>query len=117
TALKPLDGENIVIRTSPASLQYLSGAQWADRLPKIIQARLAESFQGSGRLGGVGLPGQGIAIDYQIITEIRAFDIRVGAGSDTAFVEIAVKVLNDRNGTVRATRMFEAAVPVTGRGN
>lgn len=115
-ALKALDGENIVIRESATSIQYLAGAQWADRLPKIVQARLAEAYQRSGRLGGVGLPGQGIAVDYQIISEIRAFEINLGV-VEAATVEIAVKVLNDRNGVVRATRVFASSRPVQGTGN
>jgi cholesterol transport system auxiliary component len=116
SALKALDGENIVIRETATALQYLDGAQWADRLPKIVQARLAEAYQSTGRVGGVGLPGQGIAVDDQILAEIRAFEIRIGAG-DIAYVEIAAKVLNDRNGVVRATRVFSAGVPVSGTGN
>lgn len=116
SALKALDGENIVIRSSSTSLQYLSGAQWSDRLPKIVQARLVETFQRSGRLGGVGKPGEGLAVDYQIIADIRAFEIRVDAG-ERAYVEISVKLLDDRNGVVRSTRVFEAGAPLTAGGN
>lgn len=116
SALKALDGENIVIATSPGSIQYLKGVQWADRLPKIVQARLAETFQRSGRFRGVGRPGEGLAIDYQVIVDIRAFEVRVD-GAAQANVELFVRLLNDRNGTVRAEKTFSAAVPVTGAGN
>lgn len=116
TALKVLDEQNIVIKPAPRSIEHLKGAQWADRLPRVVQTKLAQSFQESGRFGGVGLPGQGLAIDYQIVTEIRAFEIRVGGG-DRAYVELFVKVLNDRNGIVRASRAFTATAPVSGGGN
>jgi cholesterol transport system auxiliary component len=116
SALKALDGQNIVIKPSPASIQFLRGAQWADRLPRIVQARLAETFQRSGGFGGVGKPGEGLAIDYQIIAEIRAFEVRVDGGG-RANVEIFVKLLNDRNGTVRASRNFEASAPLPANGN
>nr|WP_206078888.1 ABC-type transport auxiliary lipoprotein family protein [Mesorhizobium camelthorni] len=116
SALKALDGQNIVIKPSPATIQFLRGAQWADRLPRIVQARLAETFQRSGGFGGVGKPGEGLAIDYQILAEIRAFDVRVDGGG-RANVEIFVKLLNDRNGTVRASRSFVANAPVSGSGN
>ena len=115
-ALKVLDGENIVIRPTAGSVEFLGGAQWADRLPRIVQARLVEALQATGRLGGVGKPGEGLAIDYQIITEIRAFQIRLDGG-DRAEVELFVKVLNDRNGTVRAASSFSATAPVSGSGN
>ncbi|MEQ1952449.1 ABC-type transport auxiliary lipoprotein family protein [Mesorhizobium yinganensis] len=116
-ALKALDGQNIVIRTGgPGSIQFLKGAQWADRLPLIVQARLAQSFQSAGGFNGVGTPGEGLAIDYQVVAEIRAFDVRVGGGTH-ATVEIYVRLLNDRNGTVRASKEFRATSPISGEGN
>jgi cholesterol transport system auxiliary component len=116
SALKALDGQNIVIKPSPGSIQFLKGAQWADRLPRVVQARLAETFQRSGGFAGVGKPGEGLAIDYQIIAEIRACEVLVDGGG-RANVELFVKLLNDRNGTVRASREFEASAPVSGDGN
>jgi len=116
SALKALDGQNIVIKPAPGVIQYLKGAQWADRLPKVVQARLADAFQKSGRFGGVGRPGEGLAIDYQVIVDIRAFEVKVDQG-DLADIELFVRVLNDRNGVVRASRTFEASAPVSGAGN
>lgn len=116
SALKALDGQNIVIKSGPGVIQFLKGAQWADRLPRIVQARLAESFQRSGAFGGVGRPGEGLAIDFQVLIEIREFEIRVD-GNQTAAVELFVKILNDRNGVVRASRTFKATSPVSGAGN
>lgn len=116
SALKALDSENIVVRPAPGAIEYLKGAQWADRLPRVVQARLAEAFQKSGAFAGVGRPGEGLAIDYQVIVEIRGFEVAVGS-DDRARVEFFVKILNDRNGVVRASRTFEAVSPVSGSGN
>ena len=116
SALKALDSQNIVIKPSDRSIQYLKGAQWADRLPLIVQARLAETFQRSGSFAGVGKPGEGLAIDYQVIVEIRSFEVRVDGG-DHAEVDLFVRILNDRNGEVRAAKSFTASAPVSGSGN
>ncbi|MCO5058092.1 MAG: ABC-type transport auxiliary lipoprotein family protein [Rhizobiaceae bacterium] len=116
SAIKALDSQSIVIKPGPGMIEYLSGAQWADRLPKVVQASLVEGFQLSGRLGGVGKPGEGLAIDYQVITEIRSFEIRVD-GAARAEIDLNVRILNDRNGVVRATRSFSASIPVAGKGN
>ena len=115
SALKVLDGQNIVIRGRDGSVQYLGGARWSDRLPKVVQERLIEAYQESERLGGVGRPGEGLAIDYQVIVDLRAFEVRVNGG-DHAYVELFARVLNDRNGVVRASRDFSATVPVGGKG-
>ncbi len=116
SALKALDGENIVVRSGPNSISFLKGAQWADRLPNIVQSRLVQAFESTGRLGGVGRPGEGLAIDYQVISDIRTFNINVSSGR-IAIVEIAIKILNDKNGTVRAARVFRATSRVSGEGN
>jgi cholesterol transport system auxiliary component len=116
SALKALDSEQIVIRPSPSEIQYLSQAQWSDSLSKMVQAKLVQAFENTGRVGGVGKPGEGLAIDYQVATDIRAFEVQA-SGADTAVVEISAKLLNDRNGTVRAQKVFRAAVPVGGAGN
>jgi len=116
SALKALDSENIVIKTGPGTIQYLKGAQWADRLPRIVQARLAETFQLSGRFGGVGKPGEGLAIDYQVIVDVRSFEVQVVGSAEQAYVELYVRILNDRNGVVRAAKTFDASYAVTGGG-
>lgn len=116
TALKAFDGMNVVIRPADGSIQYLKGAQWADRLPKVVQARLADAYQKSGAFGGVGKPGEGLAIDYQILVEVRSFEVQVGNGG-RGHVELFVKILNDRNGVVRASKTFVTDAALSGQGN
>lgn len=114
-ALKALDSQNIVVQTDPLTIRYLGRSQWSDRLPRLVQVRLAQAFQNSDRFKGVGLPAQGLAIDYQIVTEIRSFGIN--SASNTAHVAIAVKILNDRNGVVASERIFEERVVAGGSDN
>lgn len=116
SALKALDSEQIVIRPTPSAIQYLAKSQWSDRLPNIVQDKLVQAFENSGQVGGVGRPGDGLAIDYKILTAIRAFEIKADAG-ERAVVELSVKILNDRNGVVVAQKVFGATTPVTGSGN
>ena len=115
-ALKSLDGTNIVVRTSASSIQYLDRSQWNDNLPDIIQQKLVEAFEDSDRLGGVGKPGDGLAVDYLVSPTIRAFEIISGDG-DTAVVSISVRIINDRNGVVRGQRVFQSTAPVSGSGS
>lgn len=116
TALKALDSEQILVRVSPSEIQYLSNSQWGDRLPHMVQSKLVEAFENSGRLGGVGKPGQGLAIDFQLVSDIRAFEIET-TGGDRAVVEISAKLLNDRNGTIKSQKVFRAVVPARGAQN
>ncbi|MBP0615385.1 ABC-type transport auxiliary lipoprotein family protein [Jiella mangrovi] len=116
TAIKTLDNDKIVVKTAPYAVEYLGQSQWSDRLPRMVQLRLLQAFENTGRIGAVGVPGQGLAIDYQLVMEIRRFEIDIEGGR-TARIDISVKALNDRTGSVRQTRIFSASAPVTGSGN
>lgn len=116
TALQSINSEQILVRVSSSEIQNLGKSQWSDRLPTMVQSKLVEAFENSGKLGGVGKPGQGLAIDYQVVSEIRAFEVEA-VGGGRALVEISVKILNDRDGAVKAHRVFSASVPVRGGAN
>lgn len=111
TALAILDSERIVARPAPAQVAYLADAQWSDRLPKLLQARIVQTFENASRLRAVGRPGERLMADYQLVTDIRAFNISAVAGA--AEVEIAAKVVADRSGRIVAARVFRAVVPAS----
>jgi len=112
-ALRSLDGTDIVVRTSPSLIQYLAASQWNDNLPAVIQEKLVQAFEDSDRLGGVGKPGDGIAVDYLLSSTVRAFEIETG-GAAAARVEISVRLIDDRNGVIKAQQVFRATWPVSG---
>jgi cholesterol transport system auxiliary component len=113
TALKSLDTDRIAARPTPAQYAYLPGAAWSDRLPRLLQARLMETYQNSGKVRAAALPGQGVLIDYQVIVEIRAFEYT----DEGASAEFAVKLMDDRGGRVVATRTLRRVVPVASTDN
>lgn len=116
SALKALDSEQVLVRVSPSEIRYLSKSQWSDKLTRMVQAKLVETFENTGKLDGVGKPGQGLAIDYQLITDVRAFEIDT-VGADRGVVEISVKLLDDRNGSVKAQQVFRASETAAGTSN
>jgi cholesterol transport system auxiliary component len=108
-ALKALDTERIVVRPSASEITYYPGAQWSDRLPRLVQNRLVQTFETSTRIRA-GTPGQGLSIDYQVITDLRDFDY--DATRKVGHVEISVKLMNDHDGKVVATELFSGEAPV-----
>jgi cholesterol transport system auxiliary component len=113
SALKTLDSERIVVASGPR-LYYYPDAQWPDRIPRVFQARTIEAFENSRKVKAVGRPGEGLSIDYQIVTNIRAFEYREQSKTGGyAHVEVFVKVMDDRNGRVVATRTITGNAPVT----
>ncbi|ADZ69924.1 ABC-type transport auxiliary lipoprotein family protein [Polymorphum gilvum] len=112
-ALKALDTGNIAVVDKGPAYSYFPQAAWADTLPNVVQAKLVQTLENTGRLRGVGLPGEGLLIDFQLQTDLRSFELNID-GPDRAVVEIAAKLINDRNGRTVASRVFTAVVPAGG---
>jgi cholesterol transport system auxiliary component len=110
TAVFALDSERIVIRTSGGELTYLPKAQWSDRLPRLVQTRLIQTFENAGRVG-VGRPVDKLSGAYQLVLDIRAFEVR--EASRDAFVEIAGKLVRGGAGSVAGARLFSASTAVS----
>jgi cholesterol transport system auxiliary component len=106
SAATPLNSERIVMRIGPDNVAYLKGAQWADRLPTMLQTRLIESFQNSHALRAVGRPG--LVADYSLQTDIRHFEADVQ--QRRAHVEIAVKIVTAGGRSV-ASKIVAAEMP------
>lgn len=110
TAIATLEAERIVARDAAGSVSFIGGAQWADRLPRLVQARLIQTFENTSRLRAVSRPGEGVTADVQINTELRAFQFDAARGD--AFVEASVKLLDAKSGKIVRTRVFTARTPV-----
>ncbi len=109
SAIAALDSERIVVRAAAGELTYLPRAQWADRLPRLVQARLIQTFENRGR-AAVGRPTDRIVGDVQLIVDIRHFEVR--ESSRDAYVEIAAKIVGGTSGNVSNARLFSATAPV-----
>ncbi|MTI45292.1 cholesterol transport system auxiliary component [Roseibium hamelinense] len=112
-ALKALDTDNIAVVDSGPVYSYFPKAAWADTLPSVIQTKMVQTLENTGRLRGVGFPGDGLLIDYQLQIEVRAFELRLD-GANRGVVELAARLVNDRNGRAVASRVFRAETPSGG---
>jgi cholesterol transport system auxiliary component len=105
-ASPPLDSDRLIVRPSPDTVATLKGAQWSDRLPRLVQTRLVQSFENSRLLRSVARPEAKIRADATLSAEIRRFDIDIAAGQ--AVVEISVRLVAEKTGRILAARIFEA---------
>ena len=87
----------------------LENAQWADTLPKLVQAKIVQSFANAGLLSAVSRPLDDLTANYRLVLELRSFELSL-APAPTAVVEFAARLLDDK-GTVLQARIFKAAVP------
>jgi cholesterol transport system auxiliary component len=108
--LQPMEADRIIVRERGGSLSFLGGGQWADRLPRLIQTRIIQSLENTGRLRSVSRPGDKIPSEYLLVSEIREFDIDSGSGE--AVVDLSAKLIAEGSGRVVNARVFTARVPV-----
>lgn len=112
TALAVLDSEKIVVESAPGQITYLTDAQWSDRLSSLVQARMIQAFENGSKMRRVARPGDGVAGDYQLSTDIRTFGIKVTPEGAFASVEISAKLIATAGGRIIAAKVFSARVPV-----
>ncbi|MBS7698021.1 MULTISPECIES: ABC-type transport auxiliary lipoprotein family protein [unclassified Chelatococcus] len=111
-ALETLNSQQIVVHDRAGAVSSLTGAQWSDRLPVLVQTRLIQTFTNAGQLRRVGRPGDGTIAALQLATELRQFYITAGTGE--AVVQIAARIIDASTGQVVSARVFTAKVPVAG---
>jgi cholesterol transport system auxiliary component len=106
------DSDRIVVRPHANQIAYLSGVQWSDRLPTLVQTRLIEALESAQIVRSVGRPSERLAADVTLECEIRAFEVDVE--SNAATVELSVKLVSPQTGRLIAANVFSAHAPVTG---
>jgi cholesterol transport system auxiliary component len=108
-ATAPVDTDRIVVRPTPDTVALLKGAQWTERLPRLIQTRLLQSFENARLLRFVSRPDGRVVAQYSLNTEIRRFDVDLSHGE--AVVEISVKLVEEGAGRIAAAKIFTARTP------
>ncbi len=98
--------QRIMSRTGPDSPLTLGDAQWTDATPKLIQLKLVEAFENAHLGGSVGLPLDSGAADFQLLGELRRFEIDLAARA--AVVELSARLVG-KDGRVAAARIFSGS--------
>jgi phospholipid/cholesterol/gamma-HCH transport system substrate-binding protein len=104
TAVVMLETQRFLF-SPPQEVSGFAEAMWADALPKLIQARLIESFENYDlahaplRVADLGQP------EFQLLIDVRRFRITLDQRS-AAEMGLSARIV-DRNGKVVASRLFE----------
>lgn len=112
TALAAYDSNRILVNATRGGLAYLPDAQWADRLPKLLQVRLIQTFENGSRIAAVGRPGDRLVPAAQLNWEIRSFGLDEKTGEVVA--EVSLKIVNDRNGRILAGTILASRISAGG---
>ena len=106
SALAAYDTDKLLVQREGGEIAPLGEAKWSDSLPKLLQTRIIQSFENSGSLGRVNRPVEGLTAEYQLLIDIRRFQL-VDAPKLAADAEISAKLVAS-DGRVIAARIFNA---------
>ncbi len=112
-AARGLDTTRIAARPTPTQLQYIAGARWTNRAPRMVQTLLIESFENSERIVAVGRQALGLRSDYSLKTELREFQVEYFERPlGLVRVRINAKLVALARQKIVASRNFERTVAV-----
>jgi phospholipid/cholesterol/gamma-HCH transport system substrate-binding protein len=80
--------------------------QWADTVPKLVQAKVIQALENANYVSAVSRPLDALTADYQLLIDIRAFRLAPTPGG-AAEVEFGAKVLGS-SGRIVASKVFAA---------
>lgn len=111
TTVRALGTNRIALKTRNNSIQYYQGARWSDRGPSLLQARIIEALENSGRIMSVGAETSGINARYRLKSNLRKFHANISNGKrPTVTVALSAKLFSARTRDIVATRLLSADV-------
>lgn len=108
-----LASEAITVRPGPGAVQVYKSASWSDSVPDLVQTALVRGFEDSQKILSVARPGGGVRGEYQLVTDLRAFESVYEGGSPQAVIELYAKLVHTEDGEVVAARSFRDSEPAT----
>jgi phospholipid/cholesterol/gamma-HCH transport system substrate-binding protein len=106
SAILVFDTQNILVSAADGTYSNIENAKWADNLPKLMQARVLQSFENAQQLGKIDKANDMAEGGYKLELGIRNFQISLSP-QPKAVVEFTARVVSDK-GDVAGARMFNA---------
>jgi ABC-type uncharacterized transport system auxiliary subunit len=102
-------GQDKIFVRDGGGLSPVTDARWIDMLANLFQSRVIQSFENASFLSNVGRPVDGQTASFQLVLDIRNFEI-VTSPERLANVEFTAKLLG-AEGRVIATQVFQLSAP------
>ncbi len=109
TAIVALDTQRIMLHSADGLVPTFDNFRFADSIPLLVQSRLTQGFENAGD-PRVGTDASGITGDFQLLVNIRKFEMAT-VGKPTAEVTLMAKLV-DAGGSVINAKLFEAQAAV-----
>jgi len=106
-----LNTGRIAIMMSPTSSDYYAKVAWTDRAPLMVQTRLVDSFENSGKIVAVARESIALRANYILQPDLRNFEARYFyAGTPVVQVRIIAKLVRMPDRQIIGVGAFERCV-------
>lgn len=110
-----LQTSRIAVKQKPTTLDYYARSEWTDLAPRLVQTKLIESFENSGKIVSVGREGSGLRSDYVLKSELRHFEAQLYDSEKPQIrVVVNVKLVRMPAREIVANQSFERTHPLEG---
>jgi phospholipid/cholesterol/gamma-HCH transport system substrate-binding protein len=113
TTLMGFNTDKILLQPSQGESVPVANARWGDNVPILVQAKVIQSFENAGYAKSVSRAGGAVTGDYQLLIDIRSFQIATAAEAATAEINFTAKLV-DKDGQVINASTFQGSAPVKG---
>lgn len=113
---RTLDTNRIAVLTNGINVDYVALAFWVDRAPAMVQSLIVQSFRNSGRLVQVGTNRDRLRPQFQLVSDLRGFQLNRGAGPDMVRVSLNAQLLRMPERDSVGRENFTAELAPTGSG-
>jgi cholesterol transport system auxiliary component len=110
-ANRALFGSRIVVMPTTHQLSAYQGARWSDNAPALLHDRLVEAFRQSGRLAAVVDEGDRASADFDLVSDLGAFQSEYVQGRPQAVIRLDVRLIDSGRQRVLAAHRFEVREP------
>lgn len=108
---RALYGSRILVMPATHQLSAYQGARWSDNTPSLLRDRLVEAFRQSNRLAAVVDEGDRVSADFDLVSDLRAFQSEYAQGRPQAVIRLDVRLIDSGKQRVLATRRLEVRQP------
>lgn len=109
-----LETERVALRKGNNRIDYFRDIKWADTSNALIQAMLVESFDNSNAFKAVGNDLIEFDTDYNLLVEIRDFQIEYKNDKPYAYLRFVTKLINTTSKKIVMTRTYQAKENASG---
>ncbi len=108
-----LNTSRIALKPTNTSIDYYAGVIWADAAPKLVQSRLVESFDNTGKIISVARESAALRSDFLLLTDLREFTAvyETEGAAPTIQVRLNAKLIKMPQRDIIAGKTFFAKVP------